>query len=400
MTTSQARGPAGGVGLVTRREIAARLATKAFRIMTVAMVLVVVAFILVLKFAGGDSASSVGFTPSVASLQQPFASVAGALEETVTVSTVDAETGEQRVRDGELSALVTGTPDSLRVVVRESLSPDLRNALTVLVRQIALNQEIERVGGDPAEVVAAVDAASFEVQSLEPPRDINLQRLVVGIIVGVVIYIALMVYGQLVAQGVVEEKSSRVVELLLTTIRPWQLMFGKVLGIGFAGLLQLLLVAVIGVGVGLATDTLTFPAGLAVGIAGWAVLWFLLGYVVYALMFAALAALVSRQEDVGGVTTPALMLIILPYVLGVSILPADPDSQLLGVLSLIPLFSPTLMPMRIAMGVAPAWEIALSVALTVGLAVALVFVAGRIYGNAVLRMGSRIRLRDAFRSAV
>lgn len=400
MTTPQAGGPAGGVGLVARREIAARLATKAFRIMTVAMVVVVVAFILVLKFAGGDSMRSVGFTPSVASLQQPFVSVAGAIDEAVTVSTVDVETGEQRVRDGELSALVTGTPDALHVVVRDSLSPDLRNALTVLVRQIALNQEIERVGGDPAEVVAAVDAASFELRSLEPPRDLDLQRLVVGIVVGVVIYIALMVYGQLVAQGVVEEKSSRVVELLLTTIRPWQLMFGKVLGIGFAGLLQLLLVAVVGVGVGLATDTLTVPAGLAAGIAGWAVLWFLLGYVVYALMFAALAALVSRQEDVGGVTTPALMIIILPYVLGISVLPADPDSELMGVLSLIPLFSPTLMPMRIAMGVAPVWQIALSVALTVGLIVALVFAAGRIYGNAILRMGSRIHLRDAFRSAV
>jgi ABC-2 type transport system permease protein len=116
-------------------------------------------------------------------------------------------------------------------------------------------------------------------------------------------------------------------------------------------------------------------------------------------MFASLAALVSRQEDVGGVTTPALMLIILPYVLGISILPADPDNALLALLSLVPLFSPTIMPMRIAMGVAPAWQIALATALTVGLAIVLVWLAGRIYGNAVLRMGSRIRLRDAFRSA-
>jgi ABC-2 type transport system permease protein len=202
-----------------------------------------------------------------------------------------------------------------------------------------------------------------------------------------------------VAQGVVEEKSSRVVELLLTTIRPWQLMLGKVLGIGFVGLAQLLLTAAVGVGFGLATGVLTFPAGLAAGIAVWAVVWFLLGYFVYALMFAALGALVSRQEDVGGVTSPALMVIILPYVLGISILPADPENSLLALLSLIPLFAPTLMPMRIAMGVAAPWEIALSTGLTVLLIVAFVWLAGRIYGNAVLRMGSRIRLRDAFRSA-
>ena len=108
----------------------------------------------------------------------------------------------------------------------------------------------------------------------------------------------------------------------------------------------------------------SFPASIAVGAAGWAVLWFLLGYLVYALLFAALGALVSRQEDVAGVTAPALMLIVLPYVLGISILPADPENQFLAIASLIPVFAPTLMPMRIAMGVAPGWQVALSVSLT------------------------------------
>ena len=102
----------------------------------------------------------------------------------------------------------------------------------------------------------------------------------------------------------------------------------------------------------------SFPASIAVSAAGWAVLWFLLGYLAYALLFAALGALVSRQEDVGGVTAPALMVIVLPYVLGISILPADPENQFLAIASLIPLFAPTLMPMRIAMGVAPVWQVA------------------------------------------
>jgi ABC-2 type transport system permease protein len=116
-------------------------------------------------------------------------------------------------------------------------------------------------------------------------------------------------------------------------------------------------------------------------------------------MFAALGALVSRQEDVGGVTAPATILVVLPYVLGISILPADPENQFLAWLSVVPLFAPTLMPMRIAMGAAPLWQVVLATALTVGLVLLLVWLAGRIYTNAVLRTGSRVRLRDAFRSA-
>jgi ABC-2 type transport system permease protein len=394
-------GEAGTVWLVARREIVARLASKAFRIMTIVMLVAVVALVLVLKLSAnqGVGTATVGFTPSVSSLAQPFTSVAGSVGQTVEVSTVDQASGEQRVRDGELAALVTGSPDNLRIVVQEGLSPGLSSAFTVLVRQIAFNQEIGRLGGDPAAVNAAVDGATFDVQALETPREFDVQRLVIGIVVGVLIYAALLVWGQQVAQGVVEEKSSRVVELLLTTIRPWQLMLGKVLGIGLVGLGQLVLIAAAGLTAGRATDTLTFQVGITAGIVVWTIVWFLLGFFAYALIFAALGALVSRQEDVGGVTAPLLMVIIIPYVLGISVLPADPGNQLVAILSLIPLFAPTLMPVRIAMGVAVPWEIALSTTLTAGLIVVLVWLAGRVYGNAVLRTGSRIGLRDAFRSA-
>lgn len=390
---------AGAVRLVARREITTRLGSKAFRITTVLMIVAVVGFLIALKLIGGDSGSSVGFTSATAALAAPLTSVGSAVGENITTTTVDRAAGEQRVRDGDLDALIVGTPADFRVIVKDDVPPDLHNALTVLARQIALNEELTRAGVDPAVVSAAVESASFGVQSLEPARQYETQRLVLGVIVGIIVYISLMIYGQLVAQGVVEEKSSRIVELLLTTIRPWQLMLGKVAGIGLVGLGQLFVVAAVGVAVGVGTDTINFPASIAAGAAGWAVLWFLLGYLAYALMFAALGALVSRQEDVGGVTAPALMLIILPYVLGVSILPADPENELLAVASVVPLFAPTIMPMRIAMGVAPVWQVVLSVVLTIGLIVLLVWLAGRIYGNAVLRMGSRVRFRDALRSA-
>jgi ABC-2 type transport system permease protein len=127
------------------------------------------------------------------------------------------------------------------------------------------------------------------------------------------------------------------------------------------------------------------------------VTWYLLGFLTYALVLAAAGALVSRQEEVSGVVSPILMLVVLPYVLGVSILPRDPANSYLQVMSMIPIFAPTLMPIRLALGAVPVWQMVLSVALALALIPALVWLAGRIYRNAVLRSGARIRLRDALR---
>jgi ABC-2 type transport system permease protein len=388
----------GAVRLVAVREISARTASKVYRISSIIMILAVVGAVIATKLIGdGGPDSMVGFTPSVAHLAAPFQSVASTVGETVTTTAVDETAGERRVQDGDLDALVTGTPAGLRVVVKEDLSEDLRVTLSVLTRRIALAEQIARVGGDPVAVNNAVDSVTFDVRTLDPPREHEGVRLLLAFAVSFLVYMAIMVYGQIVTQGVVEEKTSRIVEILLTTIRPWQLMAGKVVGIGLVGLAQLAAVLVAGLVTGYATDAFTFPSALAGSAALWAAVWFLLGYVVYALVFAALGALVSRQEDVGGVTAPAVMLIALPYMAGVFILPADPDNGFVAVLSLVPLFAPILIPMRSALGVAPVWQVAVAIGLTLLLIVGLVWLAGRIYRNAVLRTGGRVKIVDALR---
>jgi ABC-2 type transport system permease protein len=382
------------VRLIAGREIGTRIRSRAFRITTVVMLVVVVGFPVILKLIGGDSSRDVGFTPSAAPLAPALVATAGALGRKVQPRTVDQAAGEAMLRHDELDALVTGTPGQFTVVVRKNLAPELRNALQVLARQLVLNQQITRVGANPATVSTAVDAARVDVSALEPSKPYQTERLVLGLIAGILIYLTLVVYGQAVAQGVVEEKTSRVVELLLSTIRPWQLMLGKVVGIGLLGLVQMALVTVIGVVVSRALGVFDFPVSIAAGASLWALLWFLLGYTMYALVFAGLGALVSRQEDVGPVVMPAMMLIVVPYVLGSSILPRDPDNALVEWLSLVPFFSPTLMSMRAATGV-PAWQGVLSVVLSLALIAGLVWLAGRIYRNAVLRTGSRVALREA-----
>jgi ABC-2 type transport system permease protein len=383
------------IRLVVGREVSTRFRSRAFKITTVANLVVVIGFVVVFKLIGGGSGDAVGFTPSAQPLAEPLVSVARAVGETIEPATVDQAAGERQVRDGELDALVTGTPQGFQVIVEQDLSSDLRDAFSVLARQNALNNEITELGGDPAAVNTAVNAAGFEVRSLEPAREHQGARIALAFIAGILIYVSILMYGAMVAQGVVEEKTSRIVEILLATIRPWQLMLGKVVGIGAMGLLQLGLTAVVGVGAGVALDAFDFPTSIASSAAVWALVWFVLGYLVYALLFAGLGALVSRQEDVGGVTAVPTMAIILPYVLAVSILPSDPENELMALLSLIPFFSPMIMPMRIALDVAPAWQVFLSVGLTCLLIAALVWFAGRVYRNAVLRMGSRVRLTEA-----
>jgi ABC-2 type transport system permease protein len=388
------------VKLVAGREVKIKLRSKAFLITTAATVLLLVGFALVMKLiSGGSDATTIGVTQQNSALAQPLEIVARSIGEDFDTRTVSEEDGRAQVADESLDALLVGDGSQIRVVVKEDLDGSLRDALNVLASQLALNQEIADLGGNPAEVNAAVADAAVDVEALEQPFPYEGQQLLLGAIAGILIYMSLLINGQMVAQGVVEEKSSRVVELLLSTIRPSQLMAGKVLGIGFVGLVQMVVIGGIGIAAALAFDVLTIAVSTAVGTVVWLVVWFILGFLVYSLLFAGLAALVSRQEDVGGVISPALMFVILGYVLGISVLPSDPDNSLVGVLSIVPVFAPTLMPMRLAMGGVPGWEAALSVGLVVVLIPVLVWLAGRIYANAVMRSGARVKLRDALRTA-
>jgi ABC-2 type transport system permease protein len=298
------------------------------------------------------------------------------------------------VRDGKLDALLVGGD---QVVVKTDLDDGLRSVLQLVAQRGALDQQVSSLGGDPAKVASAVAAAGVTVTALVPPKKSNAEQLTIGILTSVLVYLALLLNGQAVAQGVVEEKTSRVVEILLSTVRPWQLMIGKVLGLGLVGLIQLAVIALCGVAAGLGSGALHLHAAAAVSTIVWLVVWFLLGYAAYSLAFAAVASLVSRQEEVAAAVTPVMMLLIIGYVIGISVLPSDPGSGFVTVLSLIPIFAPTLMPVRLALGVVPVWQAVVSVTGMLVIIPLLLWLAARIYRNAVLRSGARVKLRDALR---
>lgn len=389
------------IGLVAKREITTRIRSKALIWSTIIMLVGIVAGSLVVSLVGdqGPDPDAIGVTDST--LTQSVETAAATTGASVEVETTTQADGEAALLDDSLEVLISVDADgAITATVHSELSESLAPTLTVLAQQTALDTAITGLGGDPASVNQQVLGAQPNVNTLEPPEneEVSAAQSIIGMASGILIFIAIMTTGMMVAQGVVEEKTSRVVELLLSAIRPWQLIAGKVLGIGAIGLGQMILVVGAGagsaVGFGLLDDFEVKIGSTAV----WVLVWFLLGYIIYATSLGALASLVSRQEDVGSVITPVMILMLIPYMVGVTVAPWDPNNILVVSLSLFPFFSPLLMPIRIALGSVPGWELALSVGLSVALIVLLVVLAGKVYSRAVMRTGAKISLKEALRS--
>lgn len=205
-----------------------------------------------------------------------------------------------------------------------------------------------------------------------------------------------MGYGNWVAFGVVEEKSSRVVELLLATLRPWQLLAGKILGIGALALGQLVVVTGTGLGAALLTGAVHIPSD-GYGIIAQVFAWFVLGYAFFASAYAAAAALVSRQEELNNVTGPMTLVLMASYFLAIFV-SQSPKGTRAHVASLVPPFSAMTMPARAAAGLVPGWEVVLAVVLMLVATAVLVRLSGRVYAGAVLRTGARVKVGEALRA--
>jgi ABC-2 type transport system permease protein len=389
------------IALIAGRELRVRVRSKVFKILLGVTAAAAVAMPLIFHLVGHSSKpAKIAVVQQDAALAPTLRATAAALGQNVAVSVVpDRQAGVDEVQSGTVAALAESGPQGIEATVKSTLSASLTQVFTLVGQRQALNAQISGLGGDPARVEAAVAAGAVHVTALQAADPQDGQRIAIAIFAGLLLYLTLMVVGQAVAQGVVEEKSSRVVELLLSTVEPWQLLAGKVLGTGALGLVQLVVPGVLGIGVGLGTGAISLSLGSSLGPVAWALVWYAAGFALYALVFAALGATVSRQEDVGGIMLPATVPLILAWVVGISVVPSDPSSGLAAWLSMLPPCAPVLMPMRIAMGTAPLWQVLLSLVLTIAFSVLLLRFAGRIYRNSVLRSGARVPLREALKAA-
>jgi ABC-2 type transport system permease protein len=385
------------IAVIAAREFITRIRTRTFAITTVLIVAAVAGYILLqaLVFNPQPTSLTVGFAGAAQGIASPVRAEAASLGVTVTVQAIaSAAEGQADVRDGTLDALVSGPPTATTVTVQTDVDATLQTVLNDVVSLDVLNELLTQHGIAPTAIDNALTSTSVRVDALSPIDPARVPEIVIGLLVAGTLYISLMVYGQIVAAGVVEEKSNRIVEILLTAVRPWQLMMGKITGIGLVALVQIAGVAAVALVLGTATKLVSIPTlGVDVVVSG--VVWFVLGYLMYALLFAGAGSMVSRQEDVASVSVPVILVIVASWIIALTVAAPYPGSTATTIFSMIPLMSPVIMPVRIAAGVVPLWQIVLSVTLVIATIYVLAAVAGRIYRNSVLRVGGRVKLGDA-----
>jgi ABC-2 type transport system permease protein len=394
MTGPRPLGSAAMVRLVAAREISSRLRDKNFIISSVVIVLVLVGLLgFQVAIDSGSDTIRVGVVGDATTYGPALEAQGETLDGDVEVMELDDRSAaEAAIEDGDVDGvlLAEGEPELL---VEQSTDGALQAVVQGAVSQVSVAAQLREAGID------RIDIPEVAVIALDPGADRAGQRVVIAIVGISVLYSLLLLFGQFVAQGVVEEKSSRVVELLLATMRPWQLLAGKIIGLGLLGLLglgQIALIAAVGVGGALAFDLVDIPGDL-VGTAVGVVAWFVLGYALYASIFAAVASLVSRQEDLNTVVMPMSLVLIGALVVGIQAA-GDPDGPLARITSYLPGLSPLVMPVRQAAGEVALWEIALAVALMLVAIALIVRLGGRVYAGALLRTSGRIKLREAFRA--
>jgi ABC-2 type transport system permease protein len=342
--------------------------------------------------ASGADEVTVGVVGDPAALRPALEANGRTVGADVTVVGLADEAAARRaLANGDVDgALVDGVGPTPRLLVQRDAASSLTATVQGAVGQLDVGRRLQAAGID------RLDVPHVAVTTIDPGSDPTGERTGVAVVGMIVLYTLLLLISQFVAQGVVEEKSTRVVELLLSTMRPWQLLAGKIIGLGALGLAQIVAIAAVGVTGALLFDVVSLP-GQLIGTVLSVVAWFVLGYALYASLFAAAASLVSRQEDLAGVITPMSMVLVVGLFVALQAA-SDPGSTLARVTSFIPGLSPLVMPVRMAAGGVAVWEVAVAVAVQLVAIVLVVRLGGRIYAGGLLRTSGKTKLREALRA--
>jgi ABC-2 type transport system permease protein len=387
------------VRLVADREIRQRLRGRSFYVSTALMVAAVLAAAILYRVLADDDPASATLAvtgPAPAQLDGALAASGSANDIDITTETFDSPEGARAaLADGDVDAVLDAGERTVLWSDEDDLT--LQAAVQQAWAAATVQSSLADAGLSPEQIDAtlASTALDSEVADLDDDEPDGVAYLV-GMVAGILLFVAIQMYGGFILMGVVEEKSTAVIEVLLSRVRATQLLAGKVVGIGTVAIAQSVILVAAGF-VALVISGVDVPGEVWAAIPS-TLVWFVGGFAIYAFLFALAGAMVSRQEDAQGAATPVTILLLIGY-FAMFIFLGDPDHAAAQIMVLFPPFTPLLMPMRIAAGESSPIEIAAALVLMVAFVIVLARVAGGIYSQLLLRRGSRIRWMEAVRSA-
>jgi ABC-2 type transport system permease protein len=377
------------IRLVAMREILERGRSRGYVLSLLFTVFLLGAGFILPSLLIGDDATVIGVVepapPALAGALMVNAARYDADIEVVSVP--DRATAETQLKDGTLDAALV-------------VPQDLSGPGDLIVHEQASSQVNAITSGAIIQLRAAQAAPLLvppTVVVLEPPAESDLTALIFANAGIIIMFIGIFSYGTWVLTGVVEEKQSRVVEVVLSTVRPRDLLMGKVLGIGVLALAQLLVIVAAGIAAAQLSGQLTLPPTTVTAVVQ-LLTWFLLGFAFYATAMGFLGSLASRVEEASNASMPVTMTATACYLVSILLVSQEPDGILARVLTFFPPAAPMVVPLRAALDAITPIEIAVSIVVMLA-AIWILFVIGaRVYAGAVLQTGSRMKIRDAWRA--
>lgn len=394
---------------VTMHTFSNRLKTKAFMITTLITIIVIAGFLNIDRifdaFSGdGDGTESIAVIGDQEELTEIVTQELSAQEfEATNESTQQGEPSEvlEETESDYVLSLQTDESGQLSALLyANDVSSSVASEVETTVQRVKESVATLELGLDEAELAAIYAPIAFDTESAEasltPDRteEETSQAQTIVYILLFVIYFAVIIYGTMIATEVATEKSSRVMEILVSSVHPIVQMFGKIVGIGLTALLQLVILLV-GVGLGLLIRGSTedsfisgilgssFPIDLVV----YALIFLVLGFLLYGSLAAMLGSLVSRVEDVNTLIQPLVYMVMIAFFIAVFGL-NNPESMLVTVTSWIPFFSPIIMFLRLGLLAIPLWEVILSFGVMIVSIAVFSFFAANVYKGGVIMYGS------------
>ena len=390
-----------------------KLKTKSFIITTAITLLFVIALSnmtsIIDLFAGEEENTQVAVLDASNSIFTPLEEVTKTINEDLElVSYTESEAeGKSAVEEGEYEGLLVVEMDSSNLPVATYYSMDIADSstamdLTTSIQGVKSQLAASQLNLTNEQLTKLNEPVSFERVALEQnaktEEELSQARGLVYVLL-FLIYFAVILYASMIATEVATEKSSRVMEILISSVSPIKHMFGKILGIGLLSLTQLGLLLVVGYYSITSNDSLTSMGGflgfsdVSISTIIYAVVFFILGYFLYATLAALLGSLVSRIEDVNQMITPMTFLIIAGFMIAMFGL-NSPDTTFVTITSYIPFFTPMLMFMRVGMLTLPVWEPILGIAVLLLSIIILAVFGARVYKGGVLMYGKSNSYKD------